>query len=127
MLTVFLDSISINARYNEKHELIEDLLSRDPSIFKICRTTCDIEQEKKNEYYYFNHIKLNLKEEWYIKTLFSNLPELYSASKYTQNVNIVRLLKSLAFRFRKLFYCINCIGIEHYFGNLKKNPIEPTV
>ena len=46
MLTVFLDSISINARYNEKHELIEDLLSRDPSIFKICRTTCDIEQEK---------------------------------------------------------------------------------
>jgi hypothetical protein len=37
---------------------------------------------------------------------------------------MVRLLRSLAFRFRKLFYCINCIGIEHYFGNLKKAPTD---
>jgi hypothetical protein len=84
--------------------------------------------EKKNEYYYFNHIKLDLKEEWYIETLFSNLPELPNTlTKYSQNVDIVKLLKSLAFRFKKLFYCINCIGMEHYFENLKKDPIEPAV
>jgi hypothetical protein len=41
--------------------------------------------------------------------------------------DIVKLLKSLAFRFRKLFYSMNSIGIEHYFGNLKENSIDPTV
>jgi hypothetical protein len=234
MLTILLDSISINAVYDEKRNFIEDLLSRDPSLFRITRTTCHVNQEKireipsipeiegkgfdqkklnsiyenlsfhpknpcqeqffflllkyarqrnnldyiyesvyvsenpifyekllpggtkvnclkhffpnlilvnlerlkdvldyyekKNEYYYFNHIKLNLKEEWYVRTLFSNFPELSNAlTKYRQNVNIVKLLKSLGFRFRKLFYCINCIGIEHYFGNLRKDPIEPAV
>src|SRR5947209_4344326 len=49
MLTVFLDSKSINAVYSEKHNLIEDLLSRDPSLFKIYRTTCDVDQEKIKE------------------------------------------------------------------------------
>ena len=49
MLTVFLDSESINASYNEKHNLIEDLLSRAPSLFKIYRTTCDVNQEKIKE------------------------------------------------------------------------------
>ncbi len=234
MLTVFLDSQSINSVYNEKHNLIEDLLARDPFLFRICRTTCDVDQEKikeifsipkiegrifdqnalnkmyqnlsfrpknscqeqffyfllkyarqmnnldyvhesifvsenpilfekfltggtkvnclkdffpnlvllnlerlkvvvdyyekKNEHYYFNHIKLDLKEEWHFKTLFSNLPSLQNAlAKYSKNVNIVKLLRSLAFRFRKLFYCINCIGIEHYFGNLKNDPIDPAV
>jgi hypothetical protein len=34
---------------------------------------------------------------------------------------MVRLLKSLVFRFRKLFYRINPIGIEHYFDNLEKD------
>lgn len=234
MLTVFLDSKSINDVYNEKHNLIEDLLTRDPSLFEIYRTTCDVNQEKikeipsmpkiegkgfnqntlnslyqnlsfipknscqeqffffllkyarqrnnsdyiyesvyvsenpiffekflpggtrvnclkdffpnlillnldqlkevldyyekRNDCYYFNHIKLNLKEEWYFNMLFSNLPELSNALiKFKQDADIVELLKSLAFRFRKLFYCINCLGIEHYFGNLKKHPIDPAV
>jgi hypothetical protein len=234
VLTVLLDSKSIDDAYNEKHDLITDLLTRDPSLFKVCRTTCEVNQEKikeipsnpkiegkgfnqntlnnlyhnlsfrpkntcqeqffffllryarqtnnsdyihesvyvtenpiffekflpggtrvnclkdffpnlilvnlewlkevldyyekKNEYYYFNHIKLDLKEEWYFKMLFSSLPSfLNTLAKYSENKNIVSLLKSLAFRFRKLFYCINCIGIEHYFGNLKKDPIDPTV
>jgi len=37
------------------------------------------------------------------------------------NKYMVRLLKSLVFRFRKLFYRINPIGIEHYFDNLEKD------
>jgi hypothetical protein len=220
VLTVFIDSISINSVFDQKYYLVEDLLSRDTSLFKIFRTTCEINKEKikdipskpkiqknefnemaleriyqkllfhpknpcqeqffffllkyasqrnnsnyihesvyvtenpiffekfllggakenclrgffpnlillnlerleevldyyekKNGYYYFNHIKLNLKEEWYFKMLFSSIPELPATlTKYNQNVNMVRLLKSLAFRLRKLFYCINCIGMEH--------------
>ena len=84
--------------------------------------------EKKNGYYYFNHTKLDLKEEWYIRTLFSNLQAIQNVfTIYSKCIDIVKLLKSLAFRFRKLFYSMNCIGIEHYFGNLKKNSIDPTV
>jgi len=49
MLTVLLDSISINAKYDEKHNLIEDLLSRDPSLFKIYRTKCNIDQVRIKE------------------------------------------------------------------------------
>jgi hypothetical protein len=60
--------------------------------------------------------------------LFSNLPEWSNTlTRFGQDADIVELLKSLAFRFRKFFYCINCIGIEHYFGNLKKDPIDPAV
>ena len=36
---------------------------------------------------------------------------------------MITLLRSLAFRVRKLFYCLDCIGIEHYFGNIKKDQI----
>jgi len=41
MLTVFLDSTSINSVYNAKCKLIEDLLTRDPTLFKIYRTKCE--------------------------------------------------------------------------------------
>ena len=234
MLTVFLDSESINSVFNQKQDLIDDLLIRDPSLFNICRTTCDVDQEKikeitpipkiegrdfnqntlgsiyqklsfhpknscqgqffyfllkyarqrnnsehvyesvyvsenpiyfekflaggtkeiclrdlfpnlvlvnlerrkevldyyekKNECYYFSHTKLDLREEWYFRTLFSKLPALQNAfAKYSENIDMVKLLRSLDFRFRKLFYCMNCIGIKHYFGNLKKDPIDPAV
>ena|SRR6266487_6163024 len=46
MLTVFLDSTSINSVYDQKHSLVEDLLSRYTSLFKIFRTTCEIDKEK---------------------------------------------------------------------------------
>ena len=46
MLTVFLDSTSINSVYNEKRKFTEDLLTRDPTLFKIYRTTCEVDQEK---------------------------------------------------------------------------------
>jgi len=49
MLTIFLDSISISAIYDEKHGLVEDLRSRDPTLFKIYRTECKIEQESIKE------------------------------------------------------------------------------
>ena len=48
MLIVFLDSKSINSVYNEMHNLIEDSLIRDPSVFMIRRQTCDVSQEKIN-------------------------------------------------------------------------------
>lgn len=231
MLTIFLDSISIDSKYNEKRGLIEDLLHRDPNLFSILRSTCDVNQEKirqipsvpniewnnqvaldkiyqslnfrprnccqeqfffnmskyanqkkddynhesayvtenpiyfekylpggeketclksffpnlilvnlerlkevldyyekKNDSYYFDHAKLNLKWEWYMKTLYSNLPELPSMlSKHVLNTDMTDFLSALAFRYEKMLYCVNCIGIEHYFGNLKKDLIDPSV
>jgi hypothetical protein len=49
MLTVFLDSESINSLLKEKYELIEDLLIRDPYLFKIRRRMCDVYQGKIKE------------------------------------------------------------------------------
>jgi len=46
MLTVFHDSKNINDVYNEKHRVIEDLVHRDRSLSKICRTACDVDQER---------------------------------------------------------------------------------
>jgi len=82
--------------------------------------------EMRSGNYYFNHVKLDLKEEWYFRILFSDLPALANAlNKYSTDEDVIKLLKALAFRFRKLFYCINTIGIEHYFGNLKRDPLDP--
>jgi hypothetical protein len=46
MLTVFLDSTSIDSVYDEKQILIENLLSRDASLFKIFRTNCDVDKKE---------------------------------------------------------------------------------
>jgi hypothetical protein len=41
-----LDSKSIDSVFNEKHQLIGALLNRDASLFKICRTAYDVDEEK---------------------------------------------------------------------------------
>jgi hypothetical protein len=83
--------------------------------------------EMKSGNYYFKHVRLDLKEEWYFRILFSKLPALANAFNYSKDENVIKLLSALAFRFRKLFYCINTIGIEHYFGNLKRDPLNHEV
>ena len=67
MLTVFLDSVSIDAVYDEKQNLIRDLLFHDPSLIKIFRTKCSMLAEQNREtlllcvYVYFSSRDFSIK------------------------------------------------------------------
>lgn len=81
--------------------------------------------EIKNNHYCLNGKVMRIREDWYNTAIFILLPELPNAHKrYQDRKDISKFLRSIIFKFKKLLYGVNCIGIEHYFGNLKKDPIE---
>src|ERR687884_2199467 len=74
MLTVFLDFKSIDVVYDEKQNLIGDLSSRDPSLFKIFRTKCDgIDKEEIKKIPTLGRIEKNQFIEPTLNTIYQKL------------------------------------------------------
>lgn len=64
---------------------------------------------------------------WYLNKiidLFPNFALFYK--KLEMKNNKLKYIDSLSYRFFKLLFCLNLLGYEHYFGNLKNESIEPS-
>ena len=83
-----------------------------------------------NGYYIFENEIIKddkLRFAWYMNKiidLFPNFALFYKKLETTNNK--VKYIDSLSYRFFKLLFCLNLLGYEHYFGNLKSDSIEPS-
>jgi hypothetical protein len=69
---------------------------------------------------------MNTRTQWYDATLLQLLPKLNEVfTYYDGNDPMQKLIRSLLFKFKKLIFATNCVGIEYYFGTLKSSPIDP--
>ena len=82
--------------------------------------------EIKNDYYWLNGQEMELKTDWYNTAVILLIPEVSQMHGTISCINseISILLRSLIFRFKKLIYGINMLGINHYFDNRKIEPID---
>jgi hypothetical protein len=73
MLTIILDSLSIHTNFSKKNMLVDDLLSRDRSLFKIYRTSCPIDQPRIKEIPSLPKIYLNQFNGETLEQMYQNL------------------------------------------------------
>ena len=80
--------------------------------------------EIKHSYYCLDNQVMEIREDRYNTAILKLLSELPTTYQLHNNNQITSKFRSLIFKLKKLLYGVNCIGIKHYFGNLKKDPIK---
>jgi hypothetical protein len=82
-----------------------------------------------NGYYIFENEIIKddkLRFAWYLIKIIDLFPNFALFYKKLEITNIkLKYIDSLSYRFFKLLFCLNLLGYEHYFGNLKPDSIEP--